>query len=82
MKALVDNLIKYKVIKSQKVADIMTKVDRKNFVVDPIYAYADCPQGIKYGATISAPHMHAYALVIFRNPNLIIGMVEGLYKTR
>lgn len=40
----------------------MNKVDRKNFVVDPAYAYADSPQQIKYGATISAPHMHAYAL--------------------
>jgi protein-L-isoaspartate(D-aspartate) O-methyltransferase len=25
-------------------------------------AYLDCPQGIGYGATISAPHMHALAL--------------------
>ena len=28
----------------------------------PKYPYEDCPQPIGYGATISAPHMHAYAL--------------------
>ena len=26
------------------------------------FAYLDAPQGIGCGATISAPHMHAYAL--------------------
>ena len=42
----------------------MLKVDRRDFVDDPLYAYADSPQSIKYGATISAPHMHAFALVL------------------
>lgn len=40
----------------------MLEVDRGQFI-DPhynIYAYEDEP---RYNATISAPHMHAYALV-------------------
>jgi len=40
----------------------MLKVDRANYVLDRIGAYQDCPQGIGYSATISAPHMHAHAL--------------------
>ena len=43
----------------------MRTVDRMDFMPlgTPAYmAYQDSPQGIKYGATISAPHMHAYCL--------------------
>jgi protein-L-isoaspartate(D-aspartate) O-methyltransferase len=36
-------------------------IDRKYFVPQPPYYY-DSPSTIGYGATISAPHMHAYAL--------------------
>ena len=43
-----------------KVASVMTKVDRKYYA--PKYFYEDSPQLIGYGVTISAPHMHAYAL--------------------
>ncbi|XP_015430655.1 PREDICTED: protein-L-isoaspartate(D-aspartate) O-methyltransferase isoform X2 [Dufourea novaeangliae] len=39
----------------------MSAVDRGNYTHSK-YAYIDSPQGIGYGATISAPHMHAYAL--------------------
>jgi protein-L-isoaspartate(D-aspartate) O-methyltransferase len=35
-------------------------VDRKYFA--PHSPYIDSPQSIGFGATISAPHMHAYAL--------------------
>ncbi len=37
-------------------------VDRRNYVIDASRAYDDSPQPIGYGATISAPHMHAHAL--------------------
>ena len=39
----------------------MRKVDRKNYVPRPSDAYQDSPQSIGFGATISAPHMHAHA---------------------
>ncbi|KAG6830776.1 hypothetical protein H0H93_013956, partial [Arthromyces matolae] len=39
----------------------MSKVDRANYVRNPSMAYEDSPQPIGYAATISAPHMHAYA---------------------
>lgn len=48
------------VIKSDKVEEVMKSVDRGDFCKsNPFY---DAPQGIGYGVTISAPHMHAYAL--------------------
>jgi protein-L-isoaspartate(D-aspartate) O-methyltransferase len=58
---LVDNLKGNKIIKSDKVERVMRLVDRKDFAKkgDP---YQDSPQLIGYGVTISAPHMHAYAL--------------------
>lgn len=40
----------------------MTKVDRAEFCDSP-HPYNDSPQGIRYNATISAPHMHAFCLV-------------------
>lgn len=42
----------------------MQRTDRKNYA--PNNPYSDCPQSIGYGATISAPHMHAYALEFLR----------------
>jgi protein-L-isoaspartate(D-aspartate) O-methyltransferase len=38
----------------------MKKVDRKFYA--PVGPYEDRPQYIGYGATISAPHMHGFAL--------------------
>ncbi|KAJ3736801.1 protein-L-isoaspartate O-methyltransferase [Lentinula guzmanii] len=46
---------------SERVARAMKKVDRANYVRDKRDAYQDSPQSIGHGATISAPHMHAYA---------------------
>ncbi|KAJ3819715.1 Pcmt1-prov protein [Lentinula raphanica] len=46
---------------SARVARAMKKVDRANYVRDRRDAYQDSPQSIGHGATISAPHMHAYA---------------------
>ncbi|THH12273.1 hypothetical protein EW146_g7771 [Bondarzewia mesenterica] len=39
----------------------MRRVDRANYVLYKTDAYLDSPQTIGHGATISAPHMHAYA---------------------
>jgi len=46
---------------SERVAKAMTNVDRANYVSNTADAYEDSPQAIGHGATISAPHMHAYA---------------------
>jgi len=48
------------VVKSPEVEGVMKKVDRKFYC--PQSPYMDCPQGIGFGVTISAPHMHAFAL--------------------
>lgn len=53
------------VIKNPEVAKIMEKIDRKHY--SPYPPYEDSPQPIGYGATISAPHMHAYALELLYN---------------
>ncbi|OCF36560.1 protein-L-isoaspartate O-methyltransferase [Kwoniella heveanensis CBS 569] len=58
---LIDKMAKNGLINSSKVAEAMRKVDRKNYVPDPTWAYEDSPQRIGFGATISAPHMHAHA---------------------
>ncbi|KAJ7600600.1 protein-L-isoaspartate O-methyltransferase [Mycena floridula] len=68
---LVANLTKNGILNSNRVAEAMLKVDRKNYVLDKFDAYDDSPQTIGHGATISAPHMHAYAaehLLPFLNP--------------
>lgn len=41
----------------------MRKVDRKEFCVPGTDCYGDYPQPINFNATISAPHMHGFALV-------------------
>jgi protein-L-isoaspartate(D-aspartate) O-methyltransferase len=56
---LIANLRKAALIKSPLVLDAMTRVDRAHYA--PRSAYEDSPQQIGYGATISAPHMHAAA---------------------
>ncbi|XP_031781485.1 protein-L-isoaspartate(D-aspartate) O-methyltransferase [Nasonia vitripennis] len=58
---LVQHLRKSGVIKSERVFDAMSKVDRGKYT-EPCDAYIDSPQSIGFGATISAPHMHGYAL--------------------
>lgn len=59
---LVDNLMRDGVIRSREVENAMRILDRANFVVDTSTAYFDAPQPLGYGATISAPHMHAHTL--------------------
>eukprot|EP00697_Spironema_sp_BW2_P012625 gnl/Spiro4/29225_TR14295_c0_g1_i1.p1 gnl/Spiro4/29225_TR14295_c0_g1~~gnl/Spiro4/29225_TR14295_c0_g1_i1.p1 ORF type:complete len:220 (-),score=31.19 gnl/Spiro4/29225_TR14295_c0_g1_i1:92-751(-) len=57
---LVENLFRSGIIRTDRVRTAMMGVDRACFTrVNP---YEDRPQGIDYGATISAPHMHAHAL--------------------
>ncbi|WWD15883.1 protein-L-isoaspartate O-methyltransferase [Kwoniella shandongensis] len=58
---LIDKMVNNGLITSTRVAEAMRNVDRKNYVPDKSYAYEDSPQRIGYGATISAPHMHAHA---------------------
>lgn len=51
------------VVRSPIVETSMRAVDRANFVdSDASSAYADSPQPIGHGQTISAPHMHAHML--------------------
>ncbi|KAL2726093.1 protein-L-isoaspartate(D-aspartate) O-methyltransferase-like isoform X1 [Vespula maculifrons] len=54
------------VIKSQHVYDAMYAVDRKYFIDLPV-AYIDAPQKLGFGATISAPHMHAHVLELLQD---------------
>ena len=60
-KQLVDQLKKEGTIQSQLVYDTLLAIDRKFYVPSSPY-YNDSPSSIGYGATISAPHMHAFAL--------------------
>jgi len=57
---MVNNLRKNGIIKSDAVYEAMKATDRKHYVSS--IPYTDSPQTIGYQATISAPHMHAYAL--------------------
>ena len=60
MERLLTNLKYENIIKTEKVYNSMLQVDRADFTSHS--PYYDSPQGIGYNATISAPHMHAYAL--------------------
>ncbi|KAL0236966.1 hypothetical protein PCE1_000363 [Barthelona sp. PCE] len=61
---LVNNLWSSDIIHYKQVAEAMKAIDRAHFVTSSISSYADAPSSIGYGATISAPHMHAYFLDI------------------
>jgi len=52
---LVDNMLNQRVFNSTRVKEVLLQVDRGHFT--NITPYADYPQRIGYGATISAPHM-------------------------
>ncbi|KAL1139499.1 hypothetical protein AAG570_006482 [Ranatra chinensis] len=62
---LVRNLRLNNIIHSDEVESVMNKVDRGKYVTHN--PYMDVPQGIGYGVTISAPHMHAHALELLRD---------------
>jgi len=61
-KEMVNKLASAGIVKSPINIEALVKVDRKNYVNNRDYAYEDSPQSIGYGATISAPHMHAHVL--------------------
>ena len=79
---LVDELKAKGVISSLEVEQVMRAVDRRDFVTEDrsLYAYVDSPQPIGYNATISAPHMHALALVLA--VSIIIGTIKSRIKAR
>ncbi|KAI9203293.1 protein-L-isoaspartate O-methyltransferase-like protein [Polychytrium aggregatum] len=57
---LVRNLARARIITKPAVEQAMLAVDRANYCSHQ--PYTDAPFSIQYGATISAPHMHAFAL--------------------
>ncbi|CAI4211691.1 unnamed protein product [Parascedosporium putredinis] len=57
---LVENMWRNKLMTDSRVKSVFLKVDRAHYA--PAKAYVDAPQTIGYGATISAPHMHATAI--------------------
>jgi protein-L-isoaspartate(D-aspartate) O-methyltransferase len=65
---LVNTLVQEGIIKNEIVAHIMKMVDRGKYC-GTAGAYEDHPANIGFNATISAPHMHAYALE-YLLPNL------------
>lgn len=62
LKHLIDSLKAHKYITSNEVYNAMLSVDRAEFTPDFNGAYEDHPLPIGFNATISAPHMHAFAL--------------------
>uniref|UniRef100_A0A7S2XWK2 protein-L-isoaspartate(D-aspartate) O-methyltransferase n=1 Tax=Fibrocapsa japonica TaxID=94617 RepID=A0A7S2XWK2_9STRA len=58
---LVENLVRGDLVKTEEVKKAMLAVDRAHYTNER-GAYEDRPQRIGFGATISAPHMHAHAL--------------------
>lgn len=70
----VTSLEKYDIVKSRAVGAALREVDRAKYVRDTDYAYEDSPQSLGYGATISAPHMHAWCLELFESAGLKPGM--------
>ncbi|XP_037937040.1 protein-L-isoaspartate(D-aspartate) O-methyltransferase isoform X3 [Teleopsis dalmanni] len=62
---LVEHLRDYGVVKSDIVAQAMLSTDRRYY--SPRNPYMDAPQSIGGGVTISAPHMHAFALEYLRD---------------
>ncbi|KAH9400692.1 Protein-L-isoaspartate(D-aspartate) O-methyltransferase [Tyrophagus putrescentiae] len=63
---LIANLKKNGIISDARVERAMLGVDRGNFVSNN-KKYDDTPMAIGFGATISAPHMHAYALELLKD---------------
>ncbi|XP_059617241.1 protein-L-isoaspartate(D-aspartate) O-methyltransferase [Phlebotomus argentipes] len=62
---LVRKLREFNIISKDAVENAMKDTDRKFYC--PNNSYMDAPQTIGCGVTISAPHMHAYALELLSN---------------
>lgn len=56
------------ILRSKEAVKAFLHVDRGNFSTE--MPYFDSPQPLGYGQTISAPHMHAYAIE-FLLPNML-----------
>src|SRR5689334_7614718 len=65
MEKFIDSLVDNKSIKNKIVALYMKLVDYKYFTSIE-YAYSDYPKHIGCNMTISAPHMHAFALDVLK----------------
>lgn len=80
---LLNNMRSAELIKSNMVWQAMSRVDRANYVSTSVRrdAYSDAPQPIGYGATISAPHMHAHAaeamLPFLKKGNKVLDVGSG-----
>lgn len=61
MNDLVNNMLLNNRI-THKEAKIIKKIDRYDFVINKSYSYRDTASALMDNQTISAPHMHAYAL--------------------
>jgi protein-L-isoaspartate(D-aspartate) O-methyltransferase len=59
---LVEALVEEGVLKSRRCVVAMRKTDRGDFIAGGASTYADHALELAHGQTISAPHMHAYAL--------------------
>ena len=68
-KELIGSLVKQNYLTCPNLAKVMNSIDRADFVPDEItqYSYLDRPLGIGHSVTISAPHMHAYALEMLKD---------------
>jgi len=66
-KDLLDQLKKYNVVQSKRVEVAMRQTDRGHYSKIKEEAYNDTPHPIGWGATISAPHMHAKALELMED---------------
>ena len=62
---LVDNLKRNGNFSSERIAQVMKKLDRAHYCHQE--PYQDSPQSIGYSVTISAPHMHASALELLQS---------------
>ena len=65
---LVSHLQRRGILKTERIIRVLLETDRKLYCTkQSSQAYEDSPLGINYGATISAPHMHAYCLEILKH---------------
>jgi protein-L-isoaspartate(D-aspartate) O-methyltransferase len=71
-KSLVDALVRNGLLTNKRAMTAMLSVDRANYCRPDSEFYQDCPQPIGFGATISAPHMHANCLQLLEK-NLFVG---------
>jgi protein-L-isoaspartate(D-aspartate) O-methyltransferase len=66
LESLIESLKAQGVISSERVIEVMKRVDRSKFVPSGMPPYSDSPQPIGDGQTISAPHMHGQALELLQ----------------